>query len=236
MSEHDTPTGGVALWIDGVPPPGPTSWRFTSPSPQRPGHDRPRRDKICDVIDETLEPDASHDDVSLLQLIAGGDRAAFKAFYQRHAGRILGHLRQMCQDPTLSEDLLQEVFLQVWRKAATYRAERGDPMGWLFSVTRNKTIDHRRRHPFKLEGEERDLTAWPAPTKGHRDLRISLEQAMSRLSEDQQRALRMTYYGGYTYEEAADRLQVPLGTLKSRIRTGLQRLRTAFESVLCLML
>ncbi len=233
MSEQNTrptPTSGAAIWIDTVAP-GTMSWRFAPPH-----KGTASRDRICNVIDEPLEPLATRDDVSLLQLIASGDRAAFKAFYQRHAGRTLSLLRQMCKDPTLSEDLLQEVFLQVWRKAATYRVERGDPMGWLFSVTRNKTIDHRRRNPSRLESDERDLATWPAPTRGHRDLRISLEQAMSHLSEDQQRALRMTYYGGFTYEEAADRLQVPLGTLKSRIRTGLQRLRTAFESVLCLML
>ena len=77
--------------------------------------------------------------------IALGDEGAFQAFYGRYAGRVLGILRRLCPDRAAAEDLLQEAFMAVWRKASTYREDRGDPAGWLFAITRNKAFDHSRR-------------------------------------------------------------------------------------------
>lgn len=171
-------------------------------------------------------------DADLLYRIGRGDRRAFRIFYHRHAGRILVLLKQRCSDRALAEDLVQEVFLLVWRKAASYHESRGEALGWLFTIARNKMIDQRRRAGARIEEDEEELGTWPASNDVHRDVRLSLEQAISSLTTDQQRALRMTYYGGYTYEEAASRLQVPLGTLKSRLKTGLQRLRSTFEGAL----
>lgn len=165
------------------------------------------------------------DDAVLLGRIGGRDRKAFRIFYHRHAGRVSSALRQLCRDAALADDLLQEVFLQVWRKAGSYRAERGDVGGWLFTITRNKFIDQRRRGSLPID-DGADLTVRPAPACGPaREERLSLHQALDTLSAEQRQAVSLTYLGGLTYDETAARLQVPLGTLKSRLRTGLRHLR-----------
>lgn len=165
-------------------------------------------------------------DAVLLARIAGRDREAFRIFYQRHAGRALAALRHLSRDMTLADDLLQEVFLAVWRKAGGYRADRGEVGGWLFTISRNKVIDARRRGRLKIADEEvAALADAPAPTGVAREVRLSVRQALGTLSREQRQAVAMTYLGGFTYDETAERLNVPLGTLKSRLRAGIKRLR-----------
>ena len=122
--------------------------------------------------------------------------------------------------------------MAVWRKASTYREDRGDPAGWLYAITRNKAFDHtRRRAPVvPIDAEDSKL---PAPTRPREleswDLSLSLEQALAKLERREQQALRLAYFGGFTYRESAEQLKVPLGTLKSRIRTGLRKLHRQLE-------
>lgn len=165
-------------------------------------------------------------DPLLLARIAGQDREAFRVFYHRHSGRLLAALRHLCRDTVMAEDLLQEVFLTVWRKAAGYRADRGDVGGWLFTISRNKVIDRRRRGQLALVDDEGSLLAdAAAPAEGGRDMRLSVRQALGTLTIEQRQAVTLTYLGGFTYDETAARLDVPLGTLKSRLRAGIHRLR-----------
>ncbi|MEM9595523.1 MAG: sigma-70 family RNA polymerase sigma factor [Acidobacteriota bacterium] len=172
-------------------------------------------------------------DEGLLRRIAVGDRDAFHRLYLRYSGRVLAMLRHLCRgDRTPVEDLLQEAFLAIWRKAASYDASRGDAAGWLFTICRNKAIDlHRRRPPTEeLDAAEPGSRGADPPTERtpgpiSRDLRISLGQALANLSDGERRALLLAYYGGYTYEEAAHHLAIPLGTLKSRLRSGLGKIR-----------
>jgi RNA polymerase sigma-70 factor (ECF subfamily) len=167
-------------------------------------------------------------DAVLLGRIAQGDLEAFQAFYTRYAGRILTYARQLSRGRDLAEDVVQEVFVTVWRRAASFRPERGDPAGWLYTITRNKLVDHWRKlgEPADLdELDERRLAEG-----GPGDLRLTMRQALSRVPSDQRRAIEMAYFGGLTYEETAKRLDLPVGTLKSRIRSGLKSLRTVLES------
>lgn len=174
------------------------------------------------------ESAGSRDDVALLTGIALGDESAFRAFYGRYAGRVLSVLRRLCPDAAVAEDLLQEAFLAVWRKASTYREDRGDPAGWLFAITRNKAFDHTRRQQPVVPLDAGDSSTWPAPSR-ESDLSLSLEQALGKLKRGERQALRMAYFGGFTYQESAERLAVPLGTLKSRIRSGLRKLHRQLE-------
>ena len=184
----------------------------------------------CGVVPEA-SPDElrSAEDRELIARVTRSDRAAFRELYERHAPSLLGALRRLCPPGTDCEDLLQEVFLTVWRRAALYRPERGEPLTWLFTILRNKVIDHRRRVAARPRYEELDpeRSAAPAPAADPGDRRMVLEQAMVKLRPDERRALEMTYFAGLTYEEAAAALEVPLGTLKSRIGAGLRRLRDA---------
>jgi RNA polymerase sigma-70 factor (ECF subfamily) len=163
--------------------------------------------------------------------IARGDLAAFQRFYQRFAPSLLGYVRQLSRDPTLAEDLLQEVFVTVWQKAASYRPDRGDAAGWLFTIARNKLIDHWRRTGGSPQtAAAMDFELLPARAERGSDLLLTLRKVLAQVSPDQRRAIELAYFGGLTYEETAERLRLPLGTLKSRIRLGLRTMRTLLES------
>ncbi len=167
-------------------------------------------------------------DAALLGRIAGGDIEAFQSFYGRYAGRVLAYARQISRQGDAAEDVTQEVFVAVWRRAASYRPERGDVTGWLYTITRNKLVDLWRRKGETLdlgELDERRLAEAMEPG----DLHLALRQALSHVAPDQRRAIEMAYFGGLTYEETARRLELPLGTLKSRIRSGLRTLRSLLE-------
>jgi RNA polymerase sigma-70 factor, ECF subfamily len=166
-------------------------------------------------------------DAALLGRIAGGDIEAFQSFYGRYAGRVLAYARQISRQGDAAEDVTQEVFVAVWRRAASYRPERGDVTGWLYTITRNKLVDLWRRRGEALDLGELDERLAGAAEPG--DLHLSLRQALSRVAPDQRRAIEMAYFGGLTYEETARRLELPLGTLKSRIRSGLRTLRSLLE-------
>jgi len=174
---------------------------------------------------------AAPSDAILLGRIANGDLEAFQVFYGRYAGRILAYARRLgrhtAQDH--AEDVVQEVFVAVWRRAASFRPDRGDPAGWLYSITRNKLVDHWRRLGAAVELDELD-DGRLAGAEEAADLRLTVRQALSRVEPEQRRAIELAYFGGLTYEETAKRLELPLGTLKSRIRSGLKTLRTMLES------
>lgn len=163
--------------------------------------------------------------------IARGDFAAFQRFYECFAPSLLGYVRQLCRDPTLAEDLLQEVFVTVWQKAASYRPDRGDAAGWLYTIARNKLIDHwRRSGSGPHAAAAMDFEFFPARAERGSDLLLTLRKVLEQVSPDQRRAIELAYFGGLTYEETAERLRLPLGTLKSRIRLGLRTMRTLLES------
>ncbi len=187
------------------------------------------------IVNSDLPPESSgrrdadpRDDVTLLADIALGDETAFRAFYSRYAGRTLSILRRLCPDSAVAEDLLQEAFLAVWRKASTYRPDRGDPAGWLYTITRNKVFDHGRRRAPVVPIDAEESAKWRAPNR-RSDLGLSLKQALGTLKDSEREALETAYFGGFTYQESAEHLSVPLGTLKSRIRTGLRKLHRQLE-------
>lgn len=172
------------------------------------------------------ERGGGQEDRALLGAIAQGSKAAFQSYYERHAGRLLGYVLRVTRDRALAEDVVQEVFTTIWLKASSYRAEQGTPLAWMYMITRNKLVDRWRRRP---PGEE------PLQAEAERSLRelvetdpvlsMSLEHALEVLSPEQRQAVELAVLGGYTHEEAATALAVPLGTLKSRVRMALLHMR-----------
>jgi RNA polymerase sigma-70 factor, ECF subfamily len=176
-----------------------------------------------------LQTPAEPRDEDLLIGTARGDLASFHTFYQRHAARVSAYAHRLCGDRALAEDIAQEVFTTVWIRAGTYRPDRGGTSTWLYALTRNKVIDLWRRSGKNGPSEGLD-ERWAAPVfAGVGDLRLSLRQALKRVAPEQRQAIELAYFGGFTYEEAAGRLDLPLGTLKSRIRLGMQKMRTVLE-------
>jgi RNA polymerase sigma-70 factor (ECF subfamily) len=166
-------------------------------------------------------------DRDLLGAIARGSRSAFQAYYERHAGRLMGYVLRAARDRSLAEDVVQEVFTSIWLKASTYRPELGTPLSWMYMVARNKLVDRWRRQPPTDEATEHALEdSLRELVRADPELAMSLERAMEALRPEQREAVELACLGGYTHEEAAVALAVPLGTLKSRIRVALGHMRS----------
>jgi len=176
----------------------------------------------------TDTPEDSRDE-TLLAATARGDLDAFQVFYERYAGRVLAYARRVSRDASLAEDITQDVFTAVWTRAATFRPDRGGAPAWLYTLTRNKLIDHWRRSGGAAELEPLDDLHLAAPGTDAGDLRLTVQQALARVPPEQREAIEIAYFGGLTYEETADRLALPVGTLKSRIRLGLRTMRATLE-------
>lgn len=166
------------------------------------------------------------EDRALLGAIAQGSKAAFQSYYERHAGRLLGYVLRVTRDRALAEDVVQDVFTAIWQKASSYRAEHGSPQAWMYMIARNKLVDRWRRRPpgegaleTEAGGSLRELV------QADPELSLSLERALSVLNPEQRQAVELAVLGGYTHEEAAVALAVPLGTFKSRVRMALLHLR-----------
>jgi RNA polymerase sigma-70 factor (ECF subfamily) len=160
---------------------------------------------------------------------ARGDFTAFQHLYQRFAPALLGYLRQLCRNDTLAEDLVQEVFVTVWQKAGGYQPDRGDAAGWLYAIARNKVIDHWRRAGVTRDMGAIDFEQLPARVERGSDLLLTLRKVLAQVPAEQRTAIQLAYFGGLTYVETAERLRLPIGTLKSRIRIGLKSMRDLLE-------
>ncbi len=184
----------------------------------------------------------------LLSRVALGDRQAFESLYRATAAQLFGVVLRINRDRAQAEEVLQEVFVNVWRAAGGFDARLAQPLTWLTSVARNRAIDSLRRRAAEPatvsrfqgtdddEGGERDLLdAMPAPDAGPLDLLDAASQAhelqrcMQALSGEQRSSLALAYYQGLSHAEVAEHLAQPLGTVKSWVRRGLQSLRLCLD-------
>jgi RNA polymerase sigma-70 factor (ECF subfamily) len=172
--------------------------------------------------------------VSLVKRMARGDRDAFGSLYDRLSSLVFTMAMRIMQERSAAEDLLQEVFLQVWRDASSYSPDRGSPEAWIITVTRSRGIDKLR----SMRRRERGFVSMEDPagreyakvesSAATSDARIMMKSALAQLSETQRRVLELAYFDGLTQSEIAERLKEPLGTVKTRIRAALTRLRELF--------
>jgi RNA polymerase sigma factor (sigma-70 family) len=169
-------------------------------------------------------------DEYLLEAIASGDDEALGALYDRYGRLAYGMALRVLRDPALAEDAVQEAFLAVWRAADGYRRERAKPSTWVLTLVHRRAVDLVRREDRRRAEALRDEPEEAAAPTVHeeadlRDRRAAVQAALRQLPDDQREALELAYYGGYTQSELAERLGVPLGTIKSRMFAGLARLR-----------
>jgi RNA polymerase sigma-70 factor (ECF subfamily) len=178
-------------------------------------------------------PAAPDDPALLLRQVAGGDEAAFARFYDRFASLVFALALRLLRARPEAEDLLQDVFVQVWRQAAGYRPERGSPEAWLLTITRSRGIDKLRsirrrdetmRPSTEASGAGAELGVVESGA-GRSEAKLAVGGALAGLSESQRQVLELAYFEGLTQTEIATRLGEPLGTIKTRMRTGLARLR-----------
>ncbi len=185
--------------------------------PVQPGHARPR------TVDET--------GADLLARIVAGDRDAFGAFYDLHAPVLFGFCVRILRDARDAEDVLQETFVQVWRDAERFDPTRASVKTWLFTIARSRALDRWRsrrsvedRFPA-AEGEALDRAGAGDGGQEAAAMRGYVWRCLGKLSESEQAVIRLAYFDGYTQEEIAARLNEPLGTVKSRTRSGLSKLK-----------
>ncbi len=164
----------------------------------------------------------------LLNAVATGDMAAFRALYDLAAGRLLAIAMNILRDREAAEDAVQEAFLRIWRKAGSYEVSRGTPLAWMGIIARNAALDSvRRRRPVE-ELEMTDVIELAVQPVEPPDARLG--QCLGRLPADQAKAIVTMYTYGLSHAELAQQLSAPLGTVKSWVRRGTQSLKECMES------
>ena len=166
-----------------------------------------------DVPDEGATQDAVAD---LLVRVASGDQAAFATLYDTLSSRVFGLILRVLVNRSQSEEVLQEVFLEIWQSASRFAPNRGQGRAWIMTIAHRRAVDRVRASQSSADRDVR------AGFKGGK-----VVEALSGLPEAQREALVLAYYGGYSQNEIAALVGVPLGTIKTRMRDGLSRLRTA---------
>lgn len=180
-------------------------------------------------------------DPELLARAAKGDQQAFAELYDRSSLLLFTLAVRILGDREEAADVLQEVYLEVWRKLIRYNAARGTPTAWLVTVVRSRAIDRLRSRAARGYGmtdsvqrkpvaDLPDENPGPLETSADLELRALVEKALAELPEPQRQALELAYYQGLSHTEIAARLNEPLGTVKTRIQLGMNKLRIALRS------
>ena len=178
--------------------------------------------------------EAEPDLTALMARVARGDHRAFELVYGELAGPVYGVVRQVLRDPAQSEEVAQEVLLEVWRTASRFDPARGSAAAWALTIAHRRAVDRVRsacagsRREQKAATEmvpDDDVAEVVAATLDHQRVRRCLDG----LTELQRESIRLAYYRGYTYPQVAHLLGVPLGTVKTRVRDGLIRMRDCME-------
>lgn len=168
----------------------------------------------------------------LLGQVAEGDRVAFGELYDQCSGRVFGLVRRLLKDSAQSEEVTQEIFLEVWQNAKRYDQSKGSAATWILTMAHRRAVDRIRSSQSTRDRDQkiglRDLETEYDSVSESVEIRVEHErvgQALQRLTELQRQAVTLAYYGGYSHSEVAEMLKVPIGTVKTRLRDGMIRLR-----------
>jgi len=179
------------------------------------------------------------EEMDILHRVARGDRAGFDLLHQRFSGIVYSTIYKVLNDREDTQDVAQEVFAQIWKKARLYEASKGKPLTWVATMARNRAIDRlrskQRRARLRDAFSEEEKTAdFMTQRDAFDDVAASeagevVRSAVLELSDEQRQAIEMAYFGGMTQSEIADNLGEPLGTVKARIRRGMIKLKKKVE-------
>ncbi len=175
-------------------------------------------------------------DEELMRRLFAKDKRAFETIFDRYGDLVYSTALRVLRDPHLAQDISQEIFVRLWRKPESYVAERGRFLTWLISVTRNRAVDEirsrgrRQRHETASpEEQQREIPAGeandPALNAQLAEQARTVRAALAELPSEQRQVIELAYFGGLTQQEISDRLHQPLGTVKTRIRLGMQKMR-----------
>jgi RNA polymerase sigma-70 factor (ECF subfamily) len=176
------------------------------------------------------------DDV-LMQRMARGDRRALDALYARHGGLACALATRMIGERSAAEDVVQDAFVAVWRRAAEFDRNRCAPRTWLLAIVRNRCVDELRRRATvvkrtaELDDQPAALEDEPWPQAWKQTCGAAIRAALAELPPEQREVVELGFYGDLTHAQIATRIGAPLGTVKKRMRTGLRRLRTLLDTL-----
>ena len=166
---------------------------------------------------------------SLLASTALGDRVAFQQLYSDTSPRVYGVLMSMLSDRATAQDVLQDTYVKVWSRAGDYHAERGEVLSWIIAIARYRALDllraSSRRQNFEHQAAEPEALTFSASD----EFSELLQECLNRLAQLQRRSILEAFINGFTHEELASNEDTPIGTIKSRIRRGLVRLRECLD-------
>lgn len=172
--------------------------------------------------------------VELFSLTAARDRGAFSELYDQLSSLVYGLALRTTKSSALAEEVTQEVFLQIWRQADRFDPSKGSPRSWVATLAHRRAVDTVRRSQAAID-REGALPSFPSPPDVAEEVveideRARVREVMGGLTELQRQVIEMAYFGGLTYREVAERLDAPLGTVKTRMRDGLTRMRSMMEA------
>ncbi len=179
-----------------------------------------------------MPPSSQEDDATLLGLVRRGDEQAMASLFDRYSKVVYSVALRVLRDPASAEDVLQEVFMQIWRSPDGFIATRGSLGGWLAVVSRNRSIDAlRRKRPTELVDEIALASPFNLAEESERTVMVErAREVILLLPNEQRKTLEMAFFDGLTHSEIAEMTGDPLGTVKTRIRSALLTLRKAFQS------
>ena len=188
----------------------------------------------------SIKSNSQIDDRTLIQQISVGDRKAFSHFYDRYKTIVFSLAVTMAGSHETAEDITLDVFTQIWKNAKKYHPEKGSVKGWIASLARYRSIDTLRRRKVRSDinrPQWSDVQLEKLPSNDDTgealefaETRKMVSNAIAILPVDQQEVLAMAYFKGYTHRQISEALNEPLGTIKTRIRLGLQKLRQMFKN------
>jgi RNA polymerase sigma-70 factor (ECF subfamily) len=189
-------------------------------------------------FDTSMDPDQAKEleaEIELLRRIGQGDRRSFEELYDRFSGVLFSTAIRVLNNQATAEDVLQDVFIQIWEKAPLYNSAIGKPLTWAVTLTRNKAIDRlrstQRRIRLQDDVQRESAIFEQSDNRNSFDGVVSAEmsklvrEAIQKLSKDQRQVIELAFFSSMTHAEIAERLNEPLGTIKARIRRGMIKLR-----------
>jgi RNA polymerase sigma-70 factor (ECF subfamily) len=180
-----------------------------------------------------LEPRTKYNEEQLIVLLNEQNNDAFNYLYDNYSGALFTIINQIVPDKETAGDVLQEVFINIWRKINSYDATKGRLFTWMLNIARNAAIDKIRSKGYRdskknqpiLEGENSNVAASSNPSVAD----VGLRKLLTKLNEESRKLIDLSYFQGFTHEEIAKMLGIPLGTVKTRIRTAIMQLRTMMQ-------
>jgi RNA polymerase sigma-70 factor (ECF subfamily) len=192
------------------------------------------------AIDTAEARTRDQDLVSLVELVATGDQSALATLYDATNRLIYSLILRVLGDVSSAEEVLVDVYTQVWRQAASYDANRGAPLAWMATIARSRAIDRlrsgwqdqRRKEPLEVLGDAPTNAASPEETTAASERQRFVREALNLLTPEQREVIELAYYSGLSHSEIAEKLKQPLGTVKTRTRLGMMKLREALAPLL----